>query len=879
MVPHMSDRTDDKAEALKALVGGNPSEFVASWLVAIEQSGEEEKTWREKQAQDAVDAYEGKSSSPSTAFNIFHSNIETIVPALYNSSPIPDVRRRFNDEDRVAAEVSEILERGISFSIDDYEFNDVMKRVVKDMATVDRGIARIKYEPHFRELPEGEPQPDDADTQAGQSAQGGMGHNGGPDLEVEYEEARCEYVPWRSFRRGPATTWDRMPWVAFEHFLNRDEVKKLVGKSHYDPMTKALITAGVRFNYSGNATGSDKDHAQEVPKFGGRARVWEIWDKDTGMVVFIAHDYKDYPLCVMKDPLRLRSFFPCPRPAMIIEGTDSLTPITSFSIYSSLIEELNDITNRIKALVEQVRVRGGYAGVAAEVELIANADDGELVPLNSAELMATTGGGIDKAIFWFPIEPVVSAIKELVQQRELVKATIYEVTGLSDIIRGASDPNETATAQGIKQQWGSIRIQSHQKEVERYAADLFRLKAEIFCKHFDIQTLLMMTGLKYPTKADQQRAQQMLQMGEKMVSEFQASGQEPPPEIAQMMPQLEQAKKQLDEILAKPALEDIEGMMKSERVLRYRVDIESDSTVRADLTKSQEQMKGFLEGTAAYVGAVGPMVQQGAMDGQVAIEIFAAFARHFRLGKQAEDALDAWADRMKKGEGQEKSDPAAEAEAALKQAQAAAAQATAEKTKTETQLLPLQFKASVAKDSADLKMRARTQENADKGAHFDRMEAARGNRAKHKLEVGKAKAGHANARADLSERKATRQDANKNKRLELGESRKARHEGYAVEGKQLPPPEASAMPEGGGMPVAQDEGLTEYETDEERASRGQRDAVLGEVARGMQGLAHSQAQSTAALAQAISELASSMKAPKRIVRDSRGRAIGAEVVE
>jgi hypothetical protein len=50
------------------------------------------------------------------------------------------------------------------------------------------------------------------------------------ELEVESvqrQEVECEFVPWRRFIRGPGVTWNDVPWVAFEHFLSPDQVKKL----------------------------------------------------------------------------------------------------------------------------------------------------------------------------------------------------------------------------------------------------------------------------------------------------------------------------------------------------------------------------------------------------------------------------------------------------------------------------------------------------------------------------------------------------------------------------------------------------------------------------------------------------------------------------
>lgn len=870
----MAQEKDDKKEALTDLLGGDPRRFCAKWLDAIEAAGDEEKDWRENKAEQANLAYKGDPSSNAVAFNIFHSNIETLVPALYNSKPIPDVRRRFNDDDPVAAQLSELLERALSFCVDDYDFDDVMRKVVKDMAVVDRGVARVKYEPTFG-----------TDTSAAALEEGQE-----PAEVVEYEEALSEYVLWRNFRRGPATTWDKVPWIAFQHGMSRAEVEKLVmEKSPWDEAVKLDILHRMEYGVSAEDNGEKgKSESRQLPTFGKRVNVWEIWDKDTKQVVWISDTFVDHPLCVMPDPLGLRKFFPTPKPAMIIESTDSLTPITSYSIYSGLIEELNDISERIKALVNQLRVRGAYAGVIDDIPKIATAADGEMVPLGESELFATTGGGLDKAIVWWPIDMVVGVLKELVVQRDLCKAVIYEVTGLADIIRGATDPNETATAQGIKEKWGSIRVQAHQKEVERYAADLFRLKAEIFCKHFDMQTLLLISGLQYPSEEEKQRAQGLMQKGEQMFAQFQEmqqmvsqaqeAGEEPDPEMMaqmqqmeQMQPQFEEAKKTLEEILSKPSVEEMDELRKNDRVLKYRVDIESDSTVRADLSKNQEQLKGFLEGTAQYAQSIGPLVQQGAMPGEVAVEIFAAFARNFRLGKQAEDALDAWADKIKKSGMEGKEDPVAQAEAKLKMAQASAAEATAQKTSTEAQLLVPQFQATVAKDQATIGMQAKKFAADDDDRKFNREESAKANRAKHGLEVGKAKQADRHHSDTLAEQRAGRQGGEKLKRMEMAEGKSARREGYAMQAaeKGVAPPQFDDAQQ----PQMQE---PEYRTDEEMQREGQNNQILEAIASGLQSMAQAQAQSTAVLSQAVAQLAQVMSAPKKLVRDASGRPVGVQ---
>lgn len=548
---------ETKDEALKS-----DPDFVKFWLNAIDAASDEEKAWR-KEADEVIGIYRGDEDCEKE-FNIVYSNVETLLPAIYNSVPVPDVRRRFGDKDDLAKLISQILERAISYSIDSYDFDATMRSVLFDAAVPGRGVARVRYVPY-------------------------MGEDG---QSVAYEEVACEYVPWKHFRHGAARVWDEVPWIAFEHFLSRDELRKLnpelADKVQLDCSTKGE---------------PDEGKTQESDIF-KRARVWEVWDKDSKEVVFIATGYADEALRRERDPLELSGFYPIPRPVQPIVTPGKLIPVTPYNAYKSLAEELNSVTSRIKRLVKQLRVKGGYAAMGGDLEALSKADDGDLVPLQNMEFIATTGGDLSKVVSWWPIEPTTKALVALYQQREAIKQTIYEVTGISDIVRGQSMASETATAQQIKNQWGSLRIQKMQADVQRFARDLFRLKAEIFATKFSVQNLVMMTGVEVPPQA---------------------------------LPMIEQ-------------------VMRSDLMRAYKIDVESDSTIRADLTRNQENMSQFLQGTAQYIAAVGPAVQAGQMPGEVAVEIFTAFARNFKLGKQAEDALDRMAEAAKQPQ-PEKPDP------------------------------------------------------------------------------------------------------------------------------------------------------------------------------------------------------------------------------
>lgn len=568
----------------------SPRELVQFWLDAIAGTDKEESIWR-KEADNCIAVYRaGKDKAGDYAqdldFNILHANVETVLPAIYNSSPTPDIRRRHGDRDPVARVVSQMFERAIAYFQDQYDFDGTMYSVLFDSSVAGRGIARVRYEPYENE---------------------------------QIPSLTCEYVPWRRFRRGKADTWDDMPWIAFEHFLRKDELERIAGKD---------TVANMSFDYS--MKDGDEQSKDDVPDVYKRARVWEIWDKEQRQVLFIAASHKDKPLAVHDDPLQLKDFFPVPKPVMPIHTPGDMTPVCPYSVYRVLAEELNIVTRRIRTIVKQIRVRGAYGLGSSDMSRLAQADDGELIHVEGTEAFAQLG--LEKAISWWPIEPQVKALQQLYVHRDQLKSTIYEVTGISDIVRGESKATETATAQQIKTQWGSLRIQKLQNEVQRFARDLYRIKAELLASHFELPQLMQISGVRLLSQGEKAQVQSMAQ-----------AGQPVPPEI-------QRAAKD-------PSIEEVQPVIADDLVRNFRVDVESDSTIRSDMTRHQKAMQEFLQGSAQYISAATPAVQAGIIPPPVLIEVYSSFARMFKLGKQAEDALESLAEDARDKPQQQKPDP------------------------------------------------------------------------------------------------------------------------------------------------------------------------------------------------------------------------------
>lgn len=784
----------------------------AAWLDRIKAATKAEKEWMDD-AEKATKAYTGETKAEEGSstllgktydFNILFSNVETIVPAVINSPPAPDIRRRFADDDPAAKDVSELLERAIRIQIDDSKLQVEMEAEAQDIFLAGRGVIRLRFKSDFvkdakdgiredgasrvpEEGDETEPAVRNTDGAAGDYSGGiGTGGSNQPTAErLANERITFEAVSWRDYRHGPAKRWDERPWEAFRFCIAREDEAEA-----FDP---DLIQSQLDENeYKIRSGASDE------------LTGWEIWCKKTRKVHFVDED--GVLLKTVPDPLELSGFFSTATPAQAIEVTGRLKPVNPFSIYANLADELDLTTKRINLITDEMKVKGWYSGDAGDIANMLNAKDIEFIPIKDAEIWAANGG-LANAVAWWPIEKFVVVLKELYAAREQTKQAIYEITGISDIVRGASKADETLGAQQIKTQWGSLRIQKMQRMLERTARDLFVMMAEIIPAKFSFETLQKMTGIQLiPTEQDMTPVvpQQVPQMPEGAPPEAQQQAQA-------AMQQAQESEKARQEKLAK--MQAIQQLLNEPLAMMYRIDVESDSTVKADLSRQKAESAEFLTGAASYFQAVGPLVQEGALPMEAAVEIFAANARLFNLGKSVEDTLDKMI-----------------TDAKAKAGQPAPPNPEQQKAEAEAQAREQEAQQKAADRQAD--MQAKQQDTAAKSQ--ERAETMQMKREEHAFRMQEMEMERGSKMLDLQAKGEDRQFQRQNEAEKMGFERE-KHT-HAMQAKKA-------------------------DTDGKRAEMGM---PSDEMTEAFTGLVKSVADSQEKMAEAIDKLATAQLAPKSI---------------
>jgi SepF-like predicted cell division protein (DUF552 family) len=190
-----------------------------------------------------------------------------------------------------------------------------------------------------------------------------------------------------------------------------------------------------------------------------------------------------------------------------------MIPVPDYCEYEDQAQELDNLTQRIYLLTKACKAVGVFNAEFKELgRLFTEGVDNKLFPVTAWAAMSEKGG-LKGAIDMLDTSQIIVTLRELYAAREQVKQTIYEIMGISDILRGSSKATETLGAQQLKANFGSLRLRSSQGDVARFATELFKLKAQVICKFYPPELIVEMSGImNTPEGQDPMALQQAIQM-------------------------------------------------------------------------------------------------------------------------------------------------------------------------------------------------------------------------------------------------------------------------------------------------------------------------------------------------------------------------------
>lgn len=639
----MADPTGSDSERVSAATGpGNPSmdaeNKIARYVEEIELYDKESQKW-DRQSKRILKRYkderggDGTIESQERRFNVLWSNTQNLLPALYARNPKPDIQRRYKDADPIGRVTSDVLERAVTYFCDTDDFAAVSRQCVLDYLLPGRATSWIRYVPHFKpgQSQEGEEITDDIEANPDQEGQAEA-----PEV-IDYEEVVKDYVHRSDFGHNICRTWDEV-WLGWRKvYLSRKELIERFGdeKGKLPPL-----------DYKKH------DSSGKIIDDGiGKSVIYECWDKTRRVALWFHKSIPD-ALDLRPDPLGLEHFFPFPKPLFTNLANDSLIPVPLYVEYQDQAAELDLLTARIAMMTRCLKVVGIYDASAEGLNRMFNeGTENELIPVQQWALFAEKGG-MQGAMQLLDIKGIAQAILDAYSARDQVKRDLDEITGMSDIVRGTTDPDETASAQKLKSGYANQRISDMQRDVQRFIREEVRIMTDVIANHFQIETIKQISGVRLLTNQEKQAANPM--MGHNGGPPMPGQPAQPPPLPAGI------TQDQMDQMLQDPSWEDVEHLIRNKALRCFRIDIETDSIIKADEDAEKASRVEFLKASGAFL-------QQAVEAGQQQPELIPLMAqmlmfgvRAFPIGKELESAFNSTLQKMEKqaANPQPKPDPA-----------------------------------------------------------------------------------------------------------------------------------------------------------------------------------------------------------------------------
>ena len=392
--------------------------------------------------------------------NIFWSSIETLKPFIYFKAPTPYIERKSKTSNPVEQAACQILEKALVWDLERQDFDGVIKYARNDFLLSGLGLTYEKFEPKIEQVVT---QMQDVDPITGQMI------SVDTVAEVMTEaEVTTNYIDPSDIIVDTTNVkvWEDVEWVAQSIKMTKQEVIDQFGEKY----AEKLLDGSIEY---------EKDKESETT-------VYRIWDKKNKRVLYISETIDEF-LRVDDDFLKIDGFFPFPKPVFATLDNHGVIPTPDYTEIKCLLDELDGVNKRMRLTMQALKVTGAYDSAFSDLKNMLEAEN-RLIAVSDFDKIREKGG-IDGFVGFMPIGQYIDALQALSDRRNQLITAIYEITGVSDIMRGNSDPNETATAVTKKTNFGTLRNQDRQNDFQRYLTDVLKIKAEIICEQFTPELL------------------------------------------------------------------------------------------------------------------------------------------------------------------------------------------------------------------------------------------------------------------------------------------------------------------------------------------------------------------------------------------------------
>lgn len=488
-----------------------------------------------REGPESVKAPATNALTPDVRYPIYWSSVRTIQPAIYSRTPTITVQKTFDDlSDDVARVATLCLERLGKYLMRCCPFDRVMYSARDTFIHTGKATSRVFFDAYIKETTTKKyvtqievPVDQDAQPQVDPAT----GQPLPPQMQQVWVDADSKPIQGEDGQVAPQVLQDETGFYiesveesidstkSFLHPLSYQDVLHTPNARHQEEIDwiayKSLMTKEDVAERFGPETADKLHYEQFVTTSDGSERklilptayvvIWEIWDKRAKSVYWYAEAFETEFIDTKPDPYELDGFFPSAPFIFGTLGPDNLYPVPDYIQLRPFINQLHGMASRLKKLVRAARRRGlADASVPELIALANDTDDAEFVMVSAFQQQVVGKGGIENIIKFFPTEEFVAAIAEMVNVIQTYEDKFNELYGIPDILRGVSDPNETAAAQQLKGRFLSLRFSATQREFQRFCRDCIERMCDLALRKFPQDKLEQVCGVSHMDPEDQQ---------------------------------------------------------------------------------------------------------------------------------------------------------------------------------------------------------------------------------------------------------------------------------------------------------------------------------------------------------------------------------------
>lgn len=315
----------------------------------------------------------------------------------------------------------------------------------------------------------------------------------GQKVSIDNEEVYFESQLYSNYYADPdARRSSKRMREAYEYQYSYREFKEKFGQAALDKLVQGDI---------------------EEHKTGKPIITFEYWDKFLKEVRWFAENSEDFfqPQDIANIPALkeidgkqvetvdnsdlygLSNFFPCTDPLIINQSTKEFWPIPEFFQVQDILDDINSIVGRMILLTRAIRCRFLFDSSVTQLAQLAGetGEAGGLGVPNLAETLMNGNGDLSRLVAYFPVKEMIEGLKNMYDAFSQRLDMFYQVTGISDLIRGQTNPDSDKTF-GERQMEGKFalnRMEEPQRKVQEWIKDNYQLLMEMGLKMFSDKSI------------------------------------------------------------------------------------------------------------------------------------------------------------------------------------------------------------------------------------------------------------------------------------------------------------------------------------------------------------------------------------------------------